>query len=142
MFSPLIKEDGDDDAYDEDNCQYGPHHPNKAFLLIHDWLGIEVCWNDRVGVWAGGIQDLRRKNQSISPDWEHKSQGFAFLIPVNFFLPCFADLPHVFAMEFSLANSKLIQSFQMSNFWPITIIQVSFFARKELIETFHIQTKD
>lgn len=58
ISSPLVEEDGNDDAYDEDNSQHRAHHPDKAFLLIDDRLGVDVGWHNRVGVGACGIHDL------------------------------------------------------------------------------------
>lgn len=57
--SPLIKKNCNDDANDEDNGKNGPHHPDKALLLIDDWLGIDVGRHDWVRVGASCIHDLR-----------------------------------------------------------------------------------
>lgn len=58
MSSPLVEEDGNDDAYDEDNSEHWAHHPDKAFLLIDDRLGVDVGWYNRVRVGARGVHDL------------------------------------------------------------------------------------
>lgn len=58
--SPFVEEDGDDNAYDEDNGEHRAHHPDEAFVLVDDRLGVDLGSDDGVGVGTGGVHDLRR----------------------------------------------------------------------------------
>lgn len=56
---PLEEENGDDDADDEDDSEHGPHHPQQALFLVHDWLRIHIRRGHGIRIRAGGVHRLQ-----------------------------------------------------------------------------------
>lgn len=60
FISPLKQKDEDDYADDEDDSQYGPHHPKQPLFLIYDWLRLQVWEGHGVRKWAGWVHSLQQ----------------------------------------------------------------------------------
>lgn len=65
LFLPFVKQDGNDDANDEDYSEHRTHDPDQAFFFIYNGLWIDVGKHHGIRIRTRRVQRLRENRKKI-----------------------------------------------------------------------------